>query len=60
VNASVVGLLLAALYTPVWTSAIAAKADFGLGILAFLALVFWQMPPWLVVVLGAAAAAALG
>jgi chromate transporter len=60
VNASVVGLLLAALYTPVWTSAITAKADFGLGLLAFLALVFWKLPPWLVVVLGAAAAAALG
>ncbi len=60
VNASVVGLLLAALYTPVWTSAITGRADFALGLVAFLALVFWQVPPWLVVVLGGAAAAGLG
>jgi chromate transporter len=56
VNAAVVGLLLAALYTPVWTSAILAPADFGLGVAAFLMLVFWRVPPWLVVLLGAAAA----
>jgi chromate transporter len=56
VNAAVVGLLLAALYTPVWTSAILNPADFALGIAAFLALVFWRLPPWLVVVLGAASA----
>ena len=56
VNAAVVGLLLAALYTPVWTSAIFAPADFAIGIVAFLLLVMWRVPPWLVVVLGAAAA----
>jgi chromate transporter len=60
VNAVVVGLLLAALYNPVWTSAIGRPADFGLGLAAFLALVFWKLPPWLVVVLGGACAAALG
>jgi chromate transporter len=59
VNAAVVGLLLAALYTPVWTSAILAPADFGLGVAAFLLLVFWRVPPWLVVVLGALGASAL-
>jgi hypothetical protein len=53
VNAAVVGLLLAALYTPVWTSAIFAPADFALGIVAFLLLVIWRVPPWLVVILGA-------
>ncbi|HEY3968637.1 MAG TPA: chromate transporter, partial [Planctomycetaceae bacterium] len=53
VNAAVVGLLLAALYTPVWTSAIFAPADFAIGIMAFLLLVMWRVPPWLVVVLGA-------
>jgi chromate transporter len=53
VNAAVVGLLLAALYTPVWTSAIFAPADFAIGIVAFLLLVMWRVPPWLVVVLGA-------
>ena len=34
VNAAVVGLLLTALYTPVWTSAIHSPADFGLGLVA--------------------------
>jgi chromate transporter len=53
VNAAVVGLLLAALYHPVWTSAIKSPADFGLGLAAFALLVFWKVPPW-VVVLGSA------
>jgi chromate transporter len=56
VNAAVVGLLLAALYTPVWTSAIFGPADFAIGILAFLLLAFWAVPPWLVVIFGAVAA----
>jgi len=56
VNAAVVGLLLAALYKPVWTSAILTPADFAIGTLAFLLLVLWAVPPWLVVVLGAVAA----
>lgn len=51
VNAAVVGLLLAAFYQPVWTSAILSKADFGLASAAFLLLVFWKTPPWLVVIL---------
>jgi chromate transporter len=59
VNAAVVGLLLAALYRPVWTSAIFGPADFALGILAFLLLVLWAVPPWLVVLLGALAATAV-
>jgi chromate transporter len=59
VNATVVGILLGALYTPVWTSAIFAPADFGLGVLAFLLLVFWRTPPWAVVILGAGGATAL-
>ena len=53
VNAAVVGLLLAALYHPVWTSAIKVPADFGLGLAAFALLVFWKIPPWLVVILSA-------
>jgi chromate transporter len=59
VNAAVVGLLLAALYNPVWTSAILGAADFGLALLAFVALVFWRVPPW-AVVLACATAGALG
>lgn len=50
VNAAVVGLLLAALYQPVWTSAIHAPQDFGLALVALVALMFWKLPPWLVVV----------
>jgi len=52
VNAAVVGLLLAALYKPVWTSAIFGPADFAIGILAFVLLTFWAAPPWLVVIFG--------
>jgi chromate transporter len=53
VNAVVVGLLLAALYDPVWTSAILSASDFGLALAAFTLLVFWKTPPWLVVILTA-------
>jgi chromate transporter len=49
VNAGVVGLLLAALYRPIWTSAIFKPEDFGLALTAFVALMFWKLPPWLVV-----------
>ena len=49
VNAAVVGLLLAALYHPVWTSAIQRPQDFGLALIALVALMFWKLPPWLVV-----------
>jgi chromate transporter len=59
INAAVVGLLLAALYHPVWTSGILAPADFGLALAAFGLLAFWRLPPWLVVVLTAVAAEAL-
>ena len=50
VNAAVVGLLLAALYQPVWTSAILQPQDFGLALLALVALMFWKLAPWLVVI----------
>jgi chromate transporter len=53
INAAVVGLLLAALYNPVWTSAILSPSDFGLAIGAYALLVFWKVPPWLVVILTA-------
>jgi chromate transporter len=56
VNASVVGLLLAAFYQPVWINGILSAGDFALAVTAYLLLVFWNTPPWLVVVLCAAAA----
>ena len=51
VNAAVVGILLAALYNPVWTSAIRRPADFVLAMSAFGLLVIWRLPPWIVVLL---------
>jgi chromate transporter len=59
VNAAVVGLLLAALYDPVWTSAIDTRTDFALALAAFLLLALWRLPPWLVVILAALAGAVL-
>lgn len=59
VNAGVVGLLLAALYHPVWTSAIAGVADVALALVAFALLAFWRAPAWLVVVFAAAGGALL-
>ena len=49
INAAVVGLLLAALYQPVWTSAILGTKDFCLALVAFVCLVAWKVAPWLVV-----------
>ena len=59
VNAAVVGLLLAALYHPVWTSGIANSGDFALAAAAFLLLMMWKTPPWAVVVLCAVGGAVL-
>lgn len=50
VNAGVVGLLLAALWDPVWTGAVRGPLDIVLVALALLALMVWKLPPWLVVV----------
>ena len=59
-NAAVVGLLLAALYQPVWTSAVQKPRDFALGLAAFGLLSLWKWSPWLVVLLAAVAAQLLG
>lgn len=53
VNAAVVGILLAALYDPIWTSSVLAPADFALASILFIMLVFWKTPPWVVVIAGA-------
>jgi chromate transporter len=55
INAAVVGVLAAALYDPVWTSAIHSRADFGLALAAFGLLVYARLSPVLVVALAAAA-----
>jgi chromate transporter len=59
VNAAVVGLLLAALYQPVWTSSIKNAGDFLLALAAFGLLVIWKLPPWLVVLFAALVGALL-
>jgi chromate transporter len=59
VNAAVVGLLLAALYHPVWTAGILTARDYALALAAFLLLFMWKTPPWLVVVFCAVGGAVL-
>lgn len=54
VNAVVVGILLAALYNPLWLSAIDTPRDFVLGLILFGMLVYWKLPPWIIVLVGAA------
>jgi chromate transporter len=56
VNVGVVGLLLAALYDPIWTSAIHQPEHFSLLLLAFISLTVWKHPVWLIV----AASAVIG
>jgi chromate transporter len=53
INAAVVGLLLAALYNPVWVSAIGSPLDVALALAALGLLQLWKLPPWLVVILSA-------
>jgi chromate transporter len=59
-NAAVVGILGAALYSPVFTSAIAGMADFALALVCFVALTAWRVAPWAVVLLAAAGGVTLG
>ncbi len=58
-NAAVVGILGAALYSPVFTSAIGNMRDFALALACFVALVLWRAAPWLVVLIGAIGGVAL-
>lgn len=53
VNAAVVGLLLAALYDPVFTSAVTGPVEFSVALFSFAMLVYWKLPPWLVVLITA-------
>ncbi|MDF2118473.1 chromate efflux transporter [Roseiarcaceae bacterium H3SJ34-1] len=59
-NAAVVGILGAALYNPVWTSAVLTPRDFALALAGFLLLTVWKTPPWIVVVTLAAIGALMG
>lgn len=52
-NAAVVGVLAAALYQPVFTTAITGPASLALALICFVALIAWKVPPWVVVIIGA-------
>ncbi|HLR68240.1 chromate efflux transporter [Virgibacillus alimentarius] len=54
VNASVVGILLAAFYDPVMNSSIFNATDFALGVILFGLLNIWKVPAWFIVILGVA------
>ncbi|MEZ3158963.1 chromate efflux transporter [Microbacterium sp. BWT-B31] len=53
-NAAVVGILAAALYDPVFVTAIVSPASFALAVVCFVLLIAWRTPPWVVVVVGSA------
>ena len=57
-NASIVGILIAALFNPLWNSTVHTASDFWIALLAFSLLVLWKLQPW-VVVLSASAVALL-
>lgn len=59
-NAAVVGVLGAALYQPVWTSAVATPADFAIALAAFVLLTVWQLPPWLTLLATVVASITIG
>ncbi len=50
VNAAVVGLLIAALYDPIWTTSIDSSKDFAVVIASFSLLYFWKLPAWFIVI----------
>jgi chromate transporter len=53
-NATVVGILLAALYQPIWSSAIDSAKSLALALVLFLSLQIWKVAPWILVAAGAA------
>lgn len=59
VNAAVVGLLVAALYNPIWIGSVFRAEDFGLVLVLFGLLAIWKLPPWSVVLIAAAGGYAL-
>jgi chromate transporter len=59
VNAAVVGLLGAALYSLLWVNSIGSSRDFALALVGFVLLTVWRAPPLFVVILGALGGIAL-
>ena len=58
-NAAVVGILTAALYDPVFNTAITSAGPFVLALICFTLLIAWRTPAWAVVLIGAAGGIAL-
>jgi chromate transporter len=54
-NAAVTGVLLAALFDPLWLTAILNARDLALALCAFAFLLVWRFPSWLIVLLCALA-----
>lgn len=57
VNAAVVGVLIAALYSPLWTSSVHSRGDFLVVLICFVLLTQWKLQP--IVIVGFAIAASL-
>lgn len=53
VNAAVIGILISAFYHPIWTSSILTPVDFAFAAILFSMLVYWKLPPWIIVLVGA-------
>lgn len=60
VNAAVVGILIASFYHPIWTSSILAPKDFAFASVLFSMIVYWKVPPWVVVLVGAVGGIGVG
>ena len=58
INAAVVGLLGAALYSPIWTSSVQRPQDFAIALVGFILLMAWKAPPVVVVAMSAVGGAA--
>ncbi|HTL40686.1 MAG TPA: chromate efflux transporter [Pseudolysinimonas sp.] len=59
-NAAVVGILAAALYNPIFVTAVTGAAQFALALVCFVLLVAVRLPPWAVVIAGAAGGLVIG
>lgn len=53
VNAAVVGILISAFYQPIWTGSILEPIHFAFAAILFSMLVYWKLPPWVIVIAGA-------
>jgi chromate transporter len=60
INAGVVGILLAALYNPIFISSVNSAADFALAVGLGLLLFVWKRPPWNVVLVAALGGLVIG